>query len=206
MRRILATIACVLSLTIVKHCAAEAAGEGEAVKGWYAPTFESIKESTQPMIVYIYDAKPKLNHFAIKLEGKTFLNNADVAAKAKKFRCIRVKADEKSWPADWTSGAVNGAVLMVMSSDRKRVETFDKNDSSRLTSAMLLNVMDAILNAEPKEPRKVADKPVKKEPEEAPKNNGLGIKGIGEEKKDDKDKEKNTANKPETKKPAVVDE
>ena len=205
MRSILTAIACVLSLMIVNSSAFAAAGDSDLVKGWYAPSFESIKEATQPMIVYIYDAKPKLNHFAEKLESKVFLNNADVAAKVSKFRCIKIKSDSKDWPAEWTSGATNGAVLLVMSSDRHHIETFDKNDSSRLTSAMLVSAMDAILAAEPKEPRKVAEKPVKKEVEEPPKNAGLGIKGIGDN-GGDKEKEKNVTSKPETKKPNVVDE
>lgn len=205
MRSFLAATVCVLSLIAVNRSTSAAAGDSDVVKGWYAPSFESLKEATQPMIIYIYDAKPKLNHAAEKIEGKTFLNNADVAAKIKKFRCIKLRTDAKDWPADWMAAATNGAILMVMSSDRHRVEMFDKNDNTRLTSAVLLGVMDGILNAEPKEPRKIAEKPVKKEVEEPPKNNGLGIKGLGEDKneKTDKEKDKNVTSKPENKKPPV---
>lgn len=183
MRTFIAIIVCALSLTAARSFAA-AAGDSDCVKAWYAPTFESIKESTQPIIIYIYDAKPKLNHFAEKLETKV-LTSADVADRVKKFRCIKIKVDDKNWPAEWTSVAVNGAALMVMSSDRKHVESFDKNsDSSRLTSAMLVQTLDMILNAEPKEPRKVAEKKdPKKDPEPDKTNGGLGIKGLGDDKK-----------------------
>jgi hypothetical protein len=213
MRSVLATAICVFCVFFTTQVlAGTPAGESDAVKGWYAPTFESLKDSTQPLIIYIYDAKPKLNHFAEKLESKVFLNNADVATRAKKFRCIRVKSEEKSWPAEWTSAATNGAVLIVASSDRKRIEMFDKNDSSRLTSATLVAVMDSVLSAEPKEPRKIAEKPAAKEKEDAPKENALGIKGLGDDKnkdaakynKDPKDEKKTTEKKKD--KHDVVDE
>jgi hypothetical protein len=198
---------CALALTCADSFGA-AAGDSDCVKAWYAPTFESIKESTQPMVIYIYDAKPKLNHFAEKLESKNFLSNSDVADRTKKFRCIKIKVDDKNWPGEWTSVAVNGAALMVMSSDRKHIETFDKNtDSSRLTSAALVQTLDSVLNAEPKEPRKVAEKKEpKKEPEEKNNNGGLGIKGLGEEKKPADPKGGAAKVEPKKEKPAVVDE
>ena len=161
--------------------------------------------------MYICDTKPKQNHFAAKVEGKDMLLNSDLADRFKKCICVMIKLqDPKDWPAQYTSMATNGAVIIVMSADKKHVETINKDsDSSKLTSDYLIHLLDAMITAdekfqkEEKESKKVADAKEKKQDEQVKADNGgLGIKGLpgadDASKKDPKadDKKTETAKKP----------
>jgi hypothetical protein len=181
---------------------AAGAGDGEPVKAWYGKAYESLKDATKPIAVYIYDAKVKANHKAVAMEGKTFLDNSDVASKLKGFICIKLKADpagtqEKSWPAQYIAGANGNASLILLSSDLRCLCTFDRGTpASDLTSDNLVKALDRVLAAEPKDLEKKKKEEKEKEKqlaaanakkEDAQKNEagGLGIKGITDQNKDD---------------------
>src|SRR5262249_24327227 len=144
-------------LSFAPNALAAAAGDGDPVKAWYGKAYDSLKDVTKPVCVYIYDAKIKANHKAVAMEGKTFLDNSDVASKLKGFVCIKLKADpggtqEKTWPGQYIAGANGNASLILLSSDLRCLCTFDRNTpASDLTSDSLVKALDRVLAAEPKD-------------------------------------------------------
>jgi hypothetical protein len=204
--------------------AAAAAGDGDPVKGWYGKAFDSMKDATKPIVVYIYDAKVKTNHTAQLMEGKTFLDNSDVAAKLKSFYCVKLKADtsgsqEKTWPANYISSATGNATLLIMSSDMRSTYQFDKSTpKDMITADNLIKTLEKFLDSEPKDLEKKKKEKEEKEKqlaaantkkEDDKKNGGLNnIAGI--EQKDDtkKDPKKDDPKKPadQPSKPKPLDE
>ena len=143
-------------------------GSGAEVKtGWATRNFENLKGGFQPIIVYIYDAKPKNNPLAQESEGKDVLGSDELKPKLAKFAKVKIKSDgsdSKNWPEETRKLADNGALLMLMSSDHTMTRVYSKSQSKEERSGKAIAAFAAeILAHEAKLAKAIAEKEKKEE-------------------------------------------
>ncbi|MCY3020347.1 MAG: hypothetical protein NTW87_15115 [Planctomycetota bacterium] len=140
-------------------------------KNWPARDLSAVKAIPSPICVYIKDPRPKKNHEAEMLEGKDFLGNDEVRAKLRAFNRLKIKndgSDGKGWPPEWMQHAMNGAVLVLSSSDLTKIAIFDKSSpKGALTRDGLSKAADEILKYEA-DRKAVAEAKAKEEAAKAP--------------------------------------
>lgn len=125
-------------------------GDGDAVKGWGWRHYQDATTSGQPLCVYVYDAKNNRN-MAAKYFEASVLNNAEVKEKLKGFLCLKIKgdgSDGKNWPQGWRERCVNGAVLVLATSDMVRTTVYDKLNKESLTPAVMVAQLKGTLQYE----------------------------------------------------------
>jgi hypothetical protein len=129
------------------------AGDGEGVKGWGFRHFADAKTGGQPLCIYFYDAKNSRN-----MTGKFYeenLGKAEVKEKLKGFLCLKVKSDNsdgKGWPGDWMERSINGATVVLTTSDFSPTCTFiyDKFSKESFNLAGLMAQLKGIAGYEEK--------------------------------------------------------
>jgi len=101
---------CVLAVLALVPAARGAAttdypGNTGAVAKWMSQEIDTVKAIGQPVCLYIYQNFKKANADATYLEGKDFLEHADVQKALKGFHCVKIDVTRsttipKSWPRE----------------------------------------------------------------------------------------------------------
>lgn len=108
-------------------------GKSDVVKGWPAMDFQVALQTGKPVMAFIFDPDTKQNPRSKYLEGRDALANIDVRDALKDFQCLRIKADGtdvRGWPKDMLFNSQRSASIVMLSSDGKKVFTFDKRMSN----------------------------------------------------------------------------
>ena len=133
------------------HAAAAApikAGVGLSIKTWLDKTDEQATAAHKPILLYIYDTEEKRNVTAQTIESDKVLGDASVKAKEGGFLLLKDKMGEgNGFPKEWVAQSNGGAVLLVLSSDMKVIQSFSKANKDTITAANVVAAMDAAVNA-----------------------------------------------------------
>ncbi len=108
-------------------------GKSDVVKGWPAMDFQVALQTDKPICAYIFDPDTKQNPRAKYLEGRDGLASIEVRDALKDFQMLRIKSDGtdvRGWPKDMLFNAQRSASIIMLSSDGKKVFTFDKRMSN----------------------------------------------------------------------------
>jgi len=124
------------------------AGVGASIKTWADKTNEQATAAHKPILLYIYDTEEKRNVTAQTIESDKVLGDASVKAKEGGFLLLKDKMGEgNGFPKEWISQADGGAVLLVLSSDMKVIQSFSKANKDTITAANIVTAMDAAVKA-----------------------------------------------------------
>ncbi len=108
-------------------------GVGGAVASWTTQDYDQLKNSTQAICLYVY--LPTKGVFPeAKFIENDFLSNAEVAAKLKNWRCVKIDAAKintmKHWPKDLLQRAKTGRfTVMLLSSDLVQQSSFTRAEA-----------------------------------------------------------------------------